>query len=229
MHCVGLGRPTENSPFVVRKSPTPGLPSLVHQHLRKSWQPPKKQPSPPAVSGASKSYFRKVPGVVSTRAGYTAGTTASPTYEQVCTGRTGHAEAVEITFDPSVVTYAALVDLFYENHDPTTLDRQGPDVGTQYRSGIYFHSPQQEQIATAETEKRQASGDYARPIVTEILPAETFYSAEEYHQKYFAHRGVNWSCHSGNGKRLQRKARRPLMNRISKMLVGVGPDAFDAL
>jgi peptide-methionine (S)-S-oxide reductase len=145
--------------------------------------------------------FRKVPGVLSTRVGYTNGKTVNPTYEQVCTDRTGHAEAIEIDFDPSKVSYQQLLELFFENHDPTTLDRQGPDVGRQYRSGIYTHSPEQEKLAEAEKEKRNASGDYGRPIVTEIEPAATFYSAEEYHQKYFAARGIGHSCHFGNGKK----------------------------
>ena len=145
--------------------------------------------------------FRRVPGVLATRVGYTAGNTADPTYEQVCTGRTNHAEALEVTFDPAKVTYPQLLELFFENHDPTTLNRQGPDVGTQYRSGVYYHDDQQRQQAEAELERRQNSGDYPRPIVTEVLPAAPFYPAEAYHQQYFAHRGIGHSCHFGNGKR----------------------------
>jgi peptide-methionine (S)-S-oxide reductase len=145
--------------------------------------------------------FRQTPGVQSTRVGYIGGKTLNPTYEQVCTDRTGHAEAVEIEFDPAVVTYQHLLDLFFENHDPTTLNRQGPDRGSQYRSGVFYHSPEQQKAAETEVEKRDASGDYAHPLVTEVVPAGKFYSAEEYHQQYFARRGANWSCHFGNGKK----------------------------
>ena len=145
--------------------------------------------------------FRRVPGVLATRVGYTQGSVVDPTYEQVCTGRTNHAEGLEVTFDPSVVSYQALLELFFENHDPTTLNRQGPDVGTQYRSGVYYHDDEQKQQAEAELEKRQASGDYPRPIVTEVIPAAPFYAAEEYHQQYFARRNIGHSCHFGNGKR----------------------------
>jgi peptide-methionine (S)-S-oxide reductase len=145
--------------------------------------------------------FRKVPGVLSTRVGYTSGTTVDPTYEQVCTGRTNHAEALEVTFDPAKISYQQLLELFFENHDPTTLNRQGPDVGTQYRSGIYYHNDEQKRLAEAELEKRQNSGDYPKPIVTEVVAAAPFYAAEDYHQKYFAARGIGHSCHFGNGKR----------------------------
>ena len=145
--------------------------------------------------------FRKVPGVLKTRVGYIGGKTEDPTYEQVCTGRTNHAEALEIDFDPTQVGFQHLMELFFENHDPTTLNRQGPDVGTQYRSGVFYHSPEQQKAAEAEIEKRENSGDYAQPIVTEVVPAGTFYSAEEYHQRYFQRRGANWSCHFGNGKK----------------------------
>jgi peptide-methionine (S)-S-oxide reductase len=145
--------------------------------------------------------FRTTPGVLATRVGYIGGKTLDPTYEQVCTDRTGHAEAVEVDFDPTKVSFQQLMELFFENHDPTTLDRQGPDVGSQYRSGVFYHSPEQQKAAEAEIEKRDASGDYAKRIVTEVMPAGVFYSAEEYHQKYFARRGANWSCHFGNGKK----------------------------
>ncbi len=145
--------------------------------------------------------FRTTPGVLGTRVGYTAGNTVDPSYEQVCTGRTNHAEALEVTFDPAKISYPQLLELFFENHDPTTLNRQGPDVGTQYRSGVYYLNDEQRQQAEAELEKRQASGDYPRPIVTEVIPAAPFYAAEEYHQQYFARRGIGHSCHFGNGKR----------------------------
>jgi peptide-methionine (S)-S-oxide reductase len=150
--------------------------------------------------------FRKVPGVSKTRVGYIGGKTANPTYEQVCTDRTGHAEAIELEFDPAQVKFQQLLELFFENHDPTTLNRQGPDIGTQYRSGVFYHSADQEKAAEAEIEKRNASGEYAKPVVTEVVPAGVFYPAEEYHQKYFMKRGANWSCHFGNGKRRQSTA-----------------------
>ncbi len=149
--------------------------------------------------------FRQVPGVVKTQVGYTNGKTLNPTYKEVCTDRTGHAEAIEIEFDPAVVTYQHLLEVFFENHDPTTPNRQGPDVGTQYRSGVYFHSPEQQKAAEAEIDKRNASGDYARPVVTEVEPAATFYSAEDYHQRYFQKRGIDASCHIGNGKKAGRQ------------------------
>jgi methionine-S-sulfoxide reductase len=147
------------------------------------------------------STFQKVPGVISTRVGYTGGHTNNPTYRDVCTDTTGHAEAIEVVFDPEKVTYQKLLEVFFENHDPTTLDRQGPDIGDQYRSEIFFHSPQQQKLAEAEIEHRMASGDYAKPIVTQIAAAGKFFTAEEYHQNYFAKQGVNWVCHVGNGKK----------------------------
>jgi peptide-methionine (S)-S-oxide reductase len=139
--------------------------------------------------------FRKLNGVVSTAVGYMGGTLANPTYEDVCTDRTGHAEVVQVEFDPSRVSYDDLLRVFWENHDPTTLNRQGPDVGTQYRSAIFFHTPEQEAAARA-SKDRQASGRFARSIVTEITPAGTFWRAEEYHQQYLEKRGQA-SCHIG--------------------------------
>ncbi len=138
--------------------------------------------------------FRQVPGVIETTVGYLGGHTANPTYKDVCTDETGHAEVVQVTFDPSKVSYEKLLDVFWSAHDPTTLNRQGPDIGTQYRSAIFFHSPEQERQARASKEKMQASGRFRRPIVTEITPASTFYPAEEYHQKYLAKRGLS-HCH----------------------------------
>jgi peptide-methionine (S)-S-oxide reductase len=135
--------------------------------------------------------FRQVEGVVSTRVGYTGGTIANPTYEQVCSGKTGHAEAVEVEYDPSQVSYEQLLNVFWENHDPTTLNRQGPDVGAQYRSAVFFSNPEQETAARASRDKLQQSGKYKRPIVTEITPVSEFYKAEEYHQQYFEKRGVS--------------------------------------
>ena len=126
--------------------------------------------------------FREVPGVHDVAVGYAGGTTKNPSYEDVCTGRTGHAEVVEVDFDPSVVSYDKLLDTFWGDHDPTTLNRQGPDMGTQYRSVIFYHTP--EEKAAAEASKAKAASRFPRPIVTEILPAPAFYRAEEYHQRY---------------------------------------------
>ncbi len=134
--------------------------------------------------------FRQVSGVVSTAVGYIGGTLKNPTYEDVCTDRTGHAEAVEVTYDPARVTYDELLKVFWQNHDPTTLNRQGPDVGTQYRSAIFFHTPEQEAAAKASKEKLEKAGVYKRPIVTEIIPASEFWRAEEYHQQYLEKRGL---------------------------------------
>ena len=133
--------------------------------------------------------FRQVKGVVSTAVGYTGGSFKDPTYKDVCSGKTGHAEAVEIEYDPSRVSYEELLSVFWENHDPTTLNRQGPDIGTQYRSAIFFHTPEQRSAAVASKEKLQKSGRYRSPIATEITPASQFYGAEDYHQQYFEKRG----------------------------------------
>jgi len=133
--------------------------------------------------------FRDLEGVISTAVGYTGGSTTNPTYEEVCTDRTGHAEAVEVVYDPKVVSFEELLDLFWSIHDPTTMNRQGPDVGSQYRSAIFFHDPEQEVAARAKMERLQSSGLYRREIVTEIVPASEFYRAEEYHQQYFEKHG----------------------------------------
>ena len=132
--------------------------------------------------------FRNVPGVSSAIVGYTGGTVERPTYEQVCTGATGHTEAVEVEFDPGEVTYEALLEKFWEIHDPTQVDRQGPDVGSQYRSGVFFHSPEQEAAATSSRQRRQAA--LSKPIATSIEPAVQFWPAEEYHQRYLERRGL---------------------------------------
>ena len=137
--------------------------------------------------------FRKIDGVVDAAAGYVGGTLENPTYEDVCTGSTGHAEAIEVTFDPSKVTFDQLLDVFWANHNPTTLNRQGPDVGSQYRSAIFFHTQQQRDAAETSKEKLDASDRFADPIVTEIAPASTFFRAEEYHQRYLEKRGRS-SC-----------------------------------
>lgn len=138
--------------------------------------------------------FRQIPGVIDTAVGYLGGHTQNPTYKDVCTDATGHAEVVQVTYDPAQVSYEQLLDGFWSSHDPTTLNRQGPDIGTQYRSAIFFHSPEQERLARASKEKMQASGKFRRPIVTEITAASTFYPAEDYHQKYLAKRGLS-HCH----------------------------------
>ena len=135
--------------------------------------------------------FRQLPGVISTAVGYLGGTMENPTYRDVCSGRTGHAEVVEVTHDPARVTYEQLLDVFWENHDPTQLNRQGPDVGDNYRTVIFFHSPEQEKAAVASKERLEKEGRYRRPIVTEIVPAETFWEAEDYHQQYFEKRGIS--------------------------------------
>ena len=138
--------------------------------------------------------FRQLPGVGATAVGYSGGTFEKPTYRDVCTGQTGHAEVVQVEYDPSKITYEQLLARFWTLHDPTTLNRQGPDVGTQYRSAIFFHSPAQAAAAIASKEQLQNSGRYKRPIVTEIAPASTFYTAEEYHQQYIA-KGGRSGCH----------------------------------
>ncbi len=136
--------------------------------------------------------FRRVKGVLSTTVGYTGGTAPNPTYEDVCAHGTGHAEAIEVLYDPTAVSYEELVDVFWSLHDPTQLNRQGPDVGTQYRSAIFAHSPEQEKAARASRDRQQQSGRHRRPIVTEITPAARFWPAEEYHQQYFDKRGPGW-------------------------------------
>ena len=138
--------------------------------------------------------FRQIPGVTSTRVGYTGGRTENPTYKDVCTDGTGHAEAVEVEFDPAVARFDELLKTFWENHDPTQLNRQGPDWGSQYRSVIYFHTPEQEAAARASKDSLENAHRYPKPIVTQIVPAVTFYPAEDYHQQYLEKRGMA-SCH----------------------------------
>ena len=134
--------------------------------------------------------FRSVKGVTATAVGYMGGSFENPTYPDVCTGKTGHAETVQVEYDPAQVSYEELLSVFWESHDPTTLNRQGPDIGTQYRSAIFYHTPEQKQAAVASKERLQNSGRYKSPIVTEITPALTFYRAEEYHQQYLEKRGL---------------------------------------
>ncbi len=138
--------------------------------------------------------FRQIPGVTATAVGYMGGTLKNPTYKDVCTDRTGHAEVVEVEFDPGKVSYEDLLKVFWENHDPTQLNRQGPDFGTQYRTVIFYHSPEQKTSAEISKEERQKSGAYKRPIVTQIVPATEFWRAEDYHQQYLEKRGMA-SCH----------------------------------
>jgi peptide-methionine (S)-S-oxide reductase len=140
------------------------------------------------------SFFREVPGVLDAAAGYAGGDTANPTYRDVCTGTTGHAEVVQVSFDPAIVSYERLLDIFFANHDPTTPNRQGPDVGTQYRSVIFAHTPEQERAARAKIDTLTAQTRFKRPIVTQIEPFGQFYRAEEYHQRYFEKNGLP-SCH----------------------------------
>jgi peptide-methionine (S)-S-oxide reductase len=136
--------------------------------------------------------FRKVDGVTSTSVGFMGGSLENPTYEEVCTGRTGHAEVVEVEFDPSRIAYEELLEIFWTRHDPTTRNRQGPDIGTQYRSVIFFHGPEQAAAARASKEKQQRSGRHRGEIVTEIAPASDYYPADEYHQRYLEKRRGRW-------------------------------------
>lgn len=141
------------------------------------------------------SVFRKVPGVIDVIVGYTGGTLKNPTYEEVCHADTGHAEAVEVTYDETLVPYERLLEVFWNNHNPTTLNQQGPDRGTQYRSVIFYHDADQKKSAELSKQALAQSGKWHSPIVTEIVPAETFYKAEEYHQRYFEKLGIEPTCH----------------------------------
>ena len=133
--------------------------------------------------------FRRIPGVVDATVGYSGGHTENPTYKDVCTDETGHAEVVQVTFDPAKLSYEQLLDAFWQMHDPTQVNRQGPDFGTQYRTAIFYHSPEQKAAAEASKTKLEKSGRFPRPIVTQIEPAPRFWRAEEYHQRYLAKRG----------------------------------------
>ncbi|TCS94714.1 peptide-methionine (S)-S-oxide reductase MsrA [Hazenella coriacea] len=138
--------------------------------------------------------FRQILGVKETSVGYMGGETEQPTYEEVCTDQTGHAEVVHLEYDPTVISYEDLLKVFWENHNPTTLNRQGPDVGTQYRSVIFYHTEEQKEIAEISLKQLDQSGRWKNPIVTQIVPVAAFYRAEEYHQRYLQKRGFN-SCH----------------------------------
>jgi len=138
--------------------------------------------------------FRRIPGVLDAVSGYSGGHTENPSYKDVCTDRTGHAEVVQVTFDPSKVSYDQLLDVFWKIHNPTQVNRQGPDFGTQYRTAIFYHSPEQEAAARKSKQVLEASGRFRQPIATEITPAGPFWRAEEYHQRYLEKRGAE-SCH----------------------------------
>ena len=140
--------------------------------------------------------FRQLAGVTGTAVGYLGGSLKNPTYKDVCSGDTGHAEVVQVEYDPAKASFEDLLNVFWTNHDPTTMNRQGPDVGAQYRSAIFFHTPEQESAARASKDTLQASGKIRRPIVTEITPASEFYRAEDYHQQYLEKRGLS-HCHIG--------------------------------
>jgi len=145
--------------------------------------------------------FDELTGVVSTAVGYTGGQKENPTYEEVCAGETGHAEAIEIQYDSAQIAYSRLLDIFWKNIDPTTLNRQFADVGTQYRTAIFYHNDEQKSLAEASKEEMDMSGIYDKPIVTEITPASTFYKAEEYHQKYYEKCPVRYKLYkSGSGR-----------------------------
>lgn len=140
------------------------------------------------------STFREVEGVADVAVGYEGGHTTNPSYKDVCTDMTGHAEVIEVDFDPSKVSYEKLLDTFWNSHDPTQVNRQGPDFGTQYRTVIFYHTPEQERAARQSKEALEKSGRFSRPIATQIVPAQTFYRAEDYHQQYLAKRGLR-HCH----------------------------------
>jgi len=137
--------------------------------------------------------FKKLPGVIDTVVGYTGGEVENPTYRMVCSDKTGHAEAVQITFDPDQIDYQDLVEKFFDLHDPTTPNRQGPDVGSQYRSAIFYHDEEQRRIAEETIKELDQSGKFRYPIVTQIIPADDFYEAEEYHQDYYEKNRSWWS------------------------------------
>lgn len=138
--------------------------------------------------------FRQTPGVLETTVGYCGGHAHNPTYEDVCSGNTAHAEAVQVRYDPAQVSYDQLLQVFWDSHEPTQINRQGPDIGTQYRTAIFYHDPQQAAAARASKAEEDKSGRHQKPIATEIVPAAIFYRAEEYHQQYLEKRGMA-SCH----------------------------------
>ena len=145
--------------------------------------------------------FEKLPGVVSTTVGYTGGAATNPTYKEVCSGTTGHAEAIQVVFDPARVSYERLLEVFWHNVDPTTPNRQFADIGTQYRTAIFYHTEEQRRLALASKEQLERSGKFAEPIVTELVPASTFYPAEEYHQQYYKKNAIHYKLYRiGSGR-----------------------------
>ncbi len=154
--------------------------------------------------------FMKLPGVVSTQVGYTGGIVKNPDYEQVCFGKTGHAEALEVTYDPKTISYEELLTVFWEYHDPTTKNQQGPDIGSQYRSAIFYHDEEQKKPAEKSRELLDASGVYKNKIVTEIVPAAPFFRAEEYHQKYLETNPSGYCSHRLHSDKV-REALKPLL------------------
>jgi len=169
------------APSLHRKRRNRGRKGTIHDHAQATFAA--------GCFWGVESAFLKIKGVIDAESGYTGGTLGNPTYHDVCGGRTGHAEAVRVTFDPAAVSYDALLDAFWSIHNPTTLNRQGPDIGSQYRSAVFFHDADQEKAARAAKERLDRSGRFQRPIVTEIAPAGPFWRAEEYHQRYHEKHG----------------------------------------
>jgi peptide-methionine (S)-S-oxide reductase len=159
--------------------------------------------------------FRELQGVLSVTSGYAGGTTTDPTYEEVCSGATGHAEVIQVRYDPSQVDYASILEVFFGTHDPTTLNRQGADTGTQYRSVIFAHDAEQKRVAEEVRKALDASGAYADPIVTEIVPASEFYAAEDYHQRYYESNPSQGYCRAVIRPKLE-KFRKVFKDRLKK-------------
>ncbi len=191
--CAGCGVPVQGAPKTAAPEETPGPSAKEHEALGGE-QSLEKATFAAGCFWGVEATFRKTQGVKSTQVGYIGGSKDQPSYKEVCTGRTGHAEAVEVVYDPEAVGYETLLKIFWENHDPTTPNRQGPDVGTQYRSAIFFHSAEQREAAEVSKKALEESGHFDRPIVTQIVPAMAFYRAEEYHQQYLEKRGLA-TCH----------------------------------
>jgi peptide-methionine (S)-S-oxide reductase len=192
--CGGVVRGEKTSPA---ETPQPAEPPAAEPNTTKATGAQPMEDTATFAAGCFwgvEEIYRQTPGVIRTAVGYTGGAKERPTYKEVCTGRTGHAEAVHIVFDPSRVTFEQLLDVFWANHNPTTLNRQGPDVGTQYRSAIFYQNEAQRAVAEASKARLAASGVWRQPIVTQIVPATTFWVAEEYHQQYLAKRGLG-VCH----------------------------------
>jgi peptide-methionine (S)-S-oxide reductase len=167
------------------------VPDLIAHHKKRSKNMTEKATFAAGCFWGVEEAFRGIEGVIDTAVGYEGGKTQNPSYHDVCTDLTGHAEVVQVEYDPAKVGYDKLLDAFWSAHDPTQVNRQGPDVGTQYRSAIFFHTPEQERAAKESKSRLTESRRYSRPIATEIVPAQTFWRAEEYHQKYLAKRGLS--------------------------------------